>query len=302
MKVGGKIALLAAVGIVIAVLGSLAWITRSQALSLVRHPMAERPPLNRTPADYGSPYEEVSVTTADGLNLVGWYISSQNGALVMAQHGYKVDRTDLLPEAEMLYSHGYGVLLMSIRTHDLNDGEYITLGYKEMQDLEAWYQYVLTRDDVDPERIGIIGNSMEGTLAIQYASQNENIKAVVAHSAFSTFDDTIATTLKFYTGLPSFPFVPMILFWANQETNQDYTKVRAIDWIGDISPRPVFLLQGGADQQISPNSGQMLYDAASEPKELWYDPELGHTEFTEKRTEEFEARLIVFYDKYLLGR
>ncbi|MBN2004765.1 MAG: alpha/beta hydrolase [Anaerolineae bacterium] len=302
MKLWRRILLTLIAVVLVAAVGALLWITRSQAHGLVTHPMDERPPLAKTPADYGLPYEEVSVTTADGLKLVGWYIPSQNGALVMAQHGYKVNRTDLLPEAEMLYKSGYGVLLMSIRAHDLSDGEYITLGYKEMQDLDAWYQYVLTRDDVDPECIGIIGNSMGGALAIQYASQNKNIKAVVAHSAFATFDDTIATTLKFYTGLPPFPFVPMILFWANQETHQDFTKARAVDWIGDISPRPVFLLQGGADQQISPNSGQMLYDAAGEPKELWFDPELGHTEFTEKRTEEFETRLIAFYDKYLLGK
>ncbi len=276
-------------------------VSRSQAHDLVTNPIGERGDIDQTPADYGLVYEDVSVTTPDGLKLVGWYIPSQNGAVIMAQRGYKGNRTGLLEEAAMLNKHGYGVLLTTVRAHDLSDGEVISFGANEMQDLEAWYQSLLGRDEVDPDRIGILGNSMGGSLAIQYAAQNENIQATVVHSAFSSLDDTVATSIEFFTGLPAFPFAPAIVFWSEQELGFDSSEVSAKTWIHQLSPRPVLLLQGGADTVISAESGQLLYDAAREPKELWFEPELGHTAFDTELPEQFEIRGVGFFDQYLLG-
>jgi fermentation-respiration switch protein FrsA (DUF1100 family) len=219
----------------------------------------------------------------------------------MAQHGYKGNRTGLLEEAAMLNEHGYGVLLTTVRAHDLSEGELISFGYYEMQDMEAWYQYLLTRSEVDPEKIGILGNSMGGSMAIQYAVQNEKIQATVAHSAFSSLDDTVATSIEFFTGLPAFPFAPAIVFWAEQEVGFNSSEVSAKTWIRRLSPRPVLLLQGGADTVISADSGQLLYDAAGDPRELWFEPELGHVAFDTELPEQFEARVVGFFDRYLLG-
>jgi fermentation-respiration switch protein FrsA (DUF1100 family) len=208
----------------------------------------------------------------------------------------------MLNEAEMLYRHGYGVLISSVRAHDASDGEQISFGYREMQDLEAWYQYVLTRAEVKPDRIGILGNSMGGSLVIQYAAQNPNIEAVAANSAFSSLNDTVATSVTHFTGLPPFPFAPLILFWGEQEGGFKASEIDAKKWISQLSPRPVFLMQGGADTVISVNSGELLYAAAGEPKELWYEPALGHTMFDESLPQEYEQRVIGFFDKYLSGK
>lgn len=61
-------------------------------------------------------------------------------------------------------------------------------------------------------------------------------------------------------------------------------------------------MQGGTDDTISANGGELLYRAAGEPKELWYEPEVGHGNFTRKHREEFERRVVQFYDSYLLGQ
>jgi pimeloyl-ACP methyl ester carboxylesterase len=282
---------------------ALALITRSQAHSLVTQPMEVRNPVEKTPADYGLPYEEVTVTTEDGLKLVGWYIPSQNGAVVLCQHGLYGNRASLLSNAEFLHRHGYGVLLSTVRAHDQSDGELITFGKEEMKDLEAWYQYLLAREDVDPDKIGIIGESMGGILTTQYAAQNKNIKALVLHSTPSSLDDSVKTGITRFTGLPPFPFAPMILFWAERETGVDTATVNTKAWIKEISPRPVFILQGGKDDHIPAQSGQWLYDAAGEPKELWYEPEAAHHGFDEAPfLPEYERRVVALFDRYLLGK
>jgi fermentation-respiration switch protein FrsA (DUF1100 family) len=276
--------------------------TRAEARDLLHAPMETRKLPDETPADYNLPFEDVVVTNPDGMKLYGWFIPSENGAVVIMQHGYKSTRKELLNEAEMMHRHGYGALLTTVRAHDYSEGELITLGINEMADMEAWYQYLLMRDDIDHERIGILGNSFGGMLAIQYTAQNENIKAMAANCAFSSMPDTVATSVKYFTGLPEFPFVPLIVFWAEADTGIKMEEIDTTKWIPLISPRPVFLMQGGADTVISPASGQILYDAAGEPKELWFDPELAHVKFDTERAEEYEARVVAFFDQYLLGK
>ena len=295
-----KITLSVIVTILIAATIGLFARTRSEAYDLLHAPMVDRNLPDETPADYGLEFEDVTVTNPDGMKLAGWFIPSENGAVIIMQHGYKSTRRELINEAEMMHRHGYGVLITSIRAHDYSEGELITLGYYETDDMEAWYQYLLTRDDFDHEKIGILGNSYGGMLSIQYAALNEKIKAVVANCAFSSMTDTVSTSVTHFTGLPEFPFVPLIVFWAETDTGVKMEEIDATKWIPQISPRPVFLMQGGKDTVISPESGQRLYDAAGEPKELWYDPELGHVDFDKERAEEYEARVAAFFDQYLL--
>jgi fermentation-respiration switch protein FrsA (DUF1100 family) len=139
-------------------------------------------------------------------------------------------------------------------------------------------------------------------LAIQYAARNENIKAVVTDCAFSSLNDTVSTSVTYFTNLPAFPFAPLIVFWAERETGFKTENIDATKWIAQISPRPVFLMQGGADVVISADSGQRLYDAAGEPRELWFDPALGHVGFDSERADEFEKRVTEFFDRYLLEK
>lgn len=302
MKRTNKIILSLIVGLLLIAAVTVLRVTKSEAHDLITAPMQTRNLPEETPANYNMPFEDVTVTSVDGLELVGWFIPSHNGAVIILQHGYKSTREELLNEAEMLYRHGYGLLLTTVRAHDYSEGEMITFGMYEVQDMDAWYQYLLTRADIDANRIGMLGNSFGGMLAIQYTAQNQNIKAVVADSAFSSLDDTVSTSVTYFTDLPAFPFAPLIVYWAERETGFKTEDIDATRWIAQIGPRPVFLMQGGADVVISANSGQRLYDAAGEPKELWFEPDLGHVDFDSEMADEFERRVVEFFDHYLLDK
>jgi alpha-beta hydrolase superfamily lysophospholipase len=289
----------AAALLLVAAAGSMALVTRTRAHELITNPRDTRHVPTKTPADYGMPFEEASVTTADGLRLVGWFVPSDNGASVILVHGYKDHRGSMLRVADVLHRHGYGLLILSLRGHDRSDGELITFGHAEMQDLDAWYGYEAGHAGVNVQEIGIFGASMGGSIAIQHAARNPRIAAVVADCAFSSLDDTVDTSVKFFTGLPPFPFAPMIVFWTEREAGFRASEIDAKQWIREIAPRPIFLLQGGADVVVSRESGQRLFEAAGEPKELWYDADVGHAQFLDKRPEEFERRVTAFYDKNL---
>ncbi len=292
----GVLALLLSAASVAAVI-----VTRKEAHRLLTNPVSSRRISTSTPASQHLAYDDAVVTTQDGLRLVGWFIPATGHSVVIVQHGYKDAREQYLGVAALLHRHGFAVLIPSVRAHDRSDGEQIFFGAKEMLDLDAWYRYLRSRQDVGQEPIGILGVSMGGSLAIEYAAQNPAIKAIVADSAFSSLDDTVSTSVKFFTGLPAFPFAPMIAFWMERDSGVRASSIDAKKWIATISPRPVFLMQGGADTVISPQSGELLLEAAGPPKELWFEPSLGHAQFFKKLPEEFERRVAGFFDKYLIG-
>jgi len=297
-----KIAGISLVILLVVAFIALAIIANDQATALVRHPLEKRDHIDESPHDYGMNFESLTLTTGDGLKLAAWYVPSQNGAAIIMQHGYKSDREEMLEEAAMLAKHGYGIMLVDLRAHGLSEGDLITFGRLETQDVDAAYTYLLTRPDVDAERIGALGNSMGAVTLLLYAAQNPQIKAVVSDSAFSSLEDEIGKGVEVMTGLPAFPFAPMIRFFAEQQAGFGASEVAAVEHIDEISPRPVLILQGGADSLVPTDSGQKLYDAAGEPRELWFDPELDHVQFSAKRAEEYEARVVAFFDRYLLGK
>ncbi|MFQ5943269.1 MAG: alpha/beta hydrolase [Anaerolineales bacterium] len=293
--------LVAILAVGLAVFVTLAVVARNQALDLIHNPLEAREALDTSPSDFGLAYEDVTVTSEDGFRLAGWYVPGENGAVIMAQHGLKSNRAAMLEEAEMLHDSGYGVLITSTRAHDASEGELISFGMHEMKDWEAWYQFLMGQDDVDPGMIGVLGTSLGATEAIQYASINENIGAVVAHSPFSSIDDTVSVSVTALTGLPPFPFAPLVVFWAEQELGFDSAEIDAKLWIDDISPRAVLILQAGQDTVVSPASGELLLAAAGQPAELWFEPDLGHAAFDTEFPDEFEQRVVGFFDQYLLA-
>lgn len=116
---------------------------------MITHPLNQRDPITESPADDGLAYESLSLTSSDGLHLAGWYIPSTNRATVIVVHGYKGDRSGMLPQAQILAAHGYGVLLIDLRAHGQSEGEMISFGKYEVRDVEAAYQYLLTRPEID---------------------------------------------------------------------------------------------------------------------------------------------------------
>ncbi len=164
--------MLAAVGLAV----GIAWRHADAFLHPRRHLPVE------TPADRGLAYRDVAFSSADGLTLQGWYIPSQNGAAIIAGHGIGASR--LLNPVEVLARQGYGVLAFDWRAHGESEGDLCTFGYHEVRDVEGALAWLQAQPDVDPARIGILGESMGAVTAIRAAAELPGIRAVVADSPY----------------------------------------------------------------------------------------------------------------------
>lgn len=260
------------------------------------HP--DRMVITETPADYGlTGYEDVSFVTADGLTLRGWYIQSQSGAAIILGHGHVASRQPMLPYAQMLAAHGYGILLFDWRAHGESDGDSVTLGAAEVQDFDAAVAYVASRPDVQPGRIGVLGVSMGAAIMTMGTARNPQVGAAVLEAAYPSLEDVTRFRLEALPPLQSFA-----IWYGQRETGSDIDLVRPVDEICDISPRPVFLIFGANDAAIPPDSAQRLSEAACEPKEVWMVEGGGHTDTYTLLLEEYERRVTAFFGAALLDQ
>jgi fermentation-respiration switch protein FrsA (DUF1100 family) len=234
-------------------------------------------------------YQEIELTTADGIDLAAWYTPTGNGSVILVAHGYNASRPEDI--YVMLAQHGYGVLAWDFRAHGQSGGETCSLGYFEQLDAEAALAYALNQPDV--EHIGAWGGSMGAATMILSAAKHPEIEAVVSDSAFPALEDVI----KLNT--PIGIMQPFVLFFAEKQSGLELDQVRPLDAIAKISPRAVFVIDGWEGSAVAMNSPHRLFDAAEEPKQLWSVDGVPHLGMYANDPLEYETRVISFFDTYL---
>jgi len=280
------------IGTAVVVIG----LSYQSAHNLVR---PRRAPITSTPAERGLSFEPVTFTNADGLRLAGWHIPSHNGATIILCHCLGCNRVTMLPQAVLLAEHGYGSLLFDFRAHGESAGETVSYGYAETDDVLAAVDYLLARPDVDPQRIGILGGSLGAATVLRAAARCTHLKAVVVESAFTSLEDEVASSFTAFSGLPAFPFAPLTVAFAQWQTGLRISEVRPIDDVPSIAPRSIFIIHGTDDDTIPAEQGLRLYEAAGEPKELWMVGGMGHQSAVNLLPDEYEKRIISFFDRAL---
>ncbi len=265
----------------------LPWLLAYTAL----HPFSRS--TGETPANYGLPFQEISFVTHDGLTLRGWHIPGCNDAIVIFVHGFARDRTELLPEAVWLVEQGYGALLFDTRAQGASDGAHISFGFHEALDVQAAVDRVIQRSP--GEKIGVMGYSMGAVAAIRAAAQDEHIRAVIAVSPFADFRDVVNQRLAYLR-----PLAPLVVWWGERMSGLHLDDLRPVDEVAALSPRPILIMQAEADALLPLDSGQRLYAAAGEPKELWSAPGVGHANFRQAAPQAYRRRVLDFFSRFLL--
>ncbi len=265
-------------------------LSRKSALNYLYPPQYQRS-ADDTPSQHGISYRDIRLETADGVSLAAWYTPPANGAVILTAHGHACAR---LTEMYALFArNGYGVLAWDFRGHGESEEALCTLGYKEALDVEAALDYVLSSQE-GVEHVGAWGASMGGAAVLEAAARREEIEAVVVDSTFPTLED------EFEHVIPMTTLRPLIRFFAEREAGLEVDMLRPVGRIGELSPRPVYLIYGEADGAIPPDSGSRLYEAAGEPKTLWMEPGVGHVGMYNNSPEEYEQRVVEFFDEALL--
>jgi uncharacterized protein len=245
-------------------------------------------------ATLGAAYEDVSFTTSDGLELQGWYVPSKNGAAVIAFPGRSGPRA----HTRMLASHGYGVLLFDRRGEGMSEGDSNLLGWGADKDILAAIEFLKGRPDVDPGRIGGIGLSVGGELMLQAAAETDELAAVVSEGAGSRMYSEL---IQENDGFQKLLIVPQALI-LNAGT-AIFSSTAPPPSLTDLAPKidqPLFVIwapNGGNIEHMS----KRYYELANGPKQIWAMPSAKHVGGIYDQPQEYERRVVGFFDEALLG-
>jgi hypothetical protein len=251
------------------------------------------------PANHlGVAYEDVTFASSDGLRLRGWYVPSRNGAAVIAFPG----RSGPQAHARMLARHGYGVLLLDRRGEGRSEGQPNMFGWGGTADLKGAIAFLQRRPDVDPAKIGGLGLSVGGELMLQAAAETRGLAAVVSEGAGAR---TMAEELD-TPGLRGRDVPLTALSYAIRDAtllvSTGHTPPRHLETlVPKIAPRPVLLVAA----PNSPNGERLnrrYVKAAGPTASLWEIPESGHIKGLQTRPDEYEERVVAFFEKALRPR
>jgi predicted acyl esterase len=222
--------------------------------------------------------------------LRGWFVPSKNGATVISFPG----RRGSQGPARLLVGRGYGVLLFDRRGEGESEGDPNALGWRGTRDLRAAIAYLRSRPDVDPGRIGGVGLSVGGEMMVQAAAETDDFRAIVSEGAGvrSVREAMHVRGAEKVIATPIFAVATL------------GTAVFA----SDLPPRSLLDLSAAVTEPVlfiraTPGQGgetltEKYYDAAKGPKEYWAAPG-GHTGALEAAPEEYERRVVGFFDRHL---
>jgi uncharacterized protein len=245
-------------------------------------------------ANLGAAYEDVTFETSDGLEIHAWYVPSRNGAAVILP-----GRTKDQPHARMLVEHGYGVLLFDRRGEGASEGDPHLFAWAGARDVHAALEFLEGRPDVDPDRIGGLGLSMSGEMLLQAAAESPKLAAVVSEGAGTR---TLSEKLVDFSDAMVVRGFHALL--AHQASLMLFSNLDAppslIDLVPHIAPRPVLLIwtpNSPNHEGLNPTYQREIGASA----DIWEVPDAPHVGALKTHPDEYERRVVDFFDQALLG-
>ena len=294
-----RLALVVGGAIVALLVVALLWFTNSLARGLLR---PSRKPLALTPEQVGLALEDVRIAGPRG-EMAAWYLPASNGCTLICCHGIHDNRGQWLEQVARLHERsGYGALLFDFAGHGQSEGDTVTYGVRERDDVVAIITWLRARGDVNMDGLAIMGYSLGAIAATLAAATLPELRALVIESGFADLQHDIAQLFTRFTHLPAFPLANLVVWWGQRLADVRLSDIRPALMIGQVSPRATLIIADLHDELADePYDGERLFAAAGEPKELWQVEDAGHVQAYWRRPEEWVARVGDFLDRYLVA-
>ncbi|MGD8935961.1 MAG: alpha/beta hydrolase [Thiogranum sp.] len=204
--------------------------------------------LQATPADWAMSYEDVSLKSADGIKLHGWYIPAARAErVVLFLHGNAGNISHRGESIAIFRRLGLDVFIFDYRGYGGSDGEPSEAGL--YQDAAAAWRYLVETRGVSPGNIVVFGRSLGGAVAAQLASR------VQPQPGGLILESTLSSARDFAKA--AFPLLSRVLVVRYQfDSVARLAQVRC----------PVLVLHSPTDEIMPYRLGEKLYQSAHEPK------------------------------------
>lgn len=280
------------IGGALAVIGALLLIGVALYIQVVFLTTPARNQPGRAPEFAAS--QEITIASTDGVDISGWYIPGARPYGLVLVHGIHANRQYLLPQARFLAEAGYHLLLIDLRGHGKSDGEVMTYGYMEAEDVKAAVTYLMDQPGV--EHAAALGHSLGAAAVVRAAAEDERIEALIIQSSFSSLTQAVDDSFEVYSVFPRWPFAPLIIKMAEYRTGVAVGEVSSERDLSEMTPRPVLIIHGADDNVFPVNHARTMYEAARGAKDIWIIEGLPHINPIEGHEEEYRQRVLNFLE------
>ena len=202
----------------------------------------------QTPAQWGLDYEDVSLETADHVQLHGWFIPNpQSEQVLLFFHGNAGNISHRGHSVDIFHRLGLSVFIIDYRGYGKSEG---SPGEKGLyHDARAAWRYLTEARGHDPRQILIFGRSLGGVVAAKLASEVE-ARGLILESTLSSAHDFARDVFAVLSRL-------VVLRY-------DFNTV---DYIQRVH-YPVLVLHSPDDEIMPFHLGEKVYQAANRPKQF----------------------------------
>ncbi|MCS7029715.1 MAG: alpha/beta hydrolase [Bacteroidia bacterium] len=248
--------------------------------------------ISRSPLPYALPADSV-------VKLKGWFTKTKKdttGKTLIILHDVGQSKWNLISMAKYYDSLGYNTLLVDQRAHGLSTGKFCTYGYHEKYDVLAMIKYLKQRKEV--KSIGILGLSMGASIAIQAATMDTNIKALVLQNPYKDLRSATRDYGRKILSVLSDIMYPLV---AKATEKQAKFKMNEVDIVRDIKKVrvPTLFILSENDTDVPFARSNYVYLNANNPKTLWKVPNAGHFNILHLSAKTYFAKTDSFFKKYL---
>lgn len=217
-----------------------------------------------------------SHVVSEGLRLRTWTRpGSPARPAVVIVHGVGDSLESFVDQGLEFAARGHTVLLLDTRGHGGSEGDHITLGAREREDVRAAMDR-LRQDGMAGSGLMLVGHSMGAVAVLRAAAGQTDVRAVIAEAPYDTFRETIARHASLFYGLPRWvPLIPLSIAIAGWRAGFDADDVDAL--AAAAQARGALLaIADGADVRMPEAVVRRVFDAHPGPKRMWVAPHAGH--------------------------
>lgn len=236
----------------------------------------------------------VSVATSDGERLAGWYAPSTSGAALVLLPGSGSSSAALGRHAAVLSEAGFGVLALDPRGQGESTGRGNDWGWFGDQDVPAAVTWLTEQEDVDPDRIAVVGLSMGGEEAIGAAGVDPRIRAVVAEGVMKRTAADMQWLVDAYGWRGSVTIVVQRLQTSVADLLSPASPPPPLRTAADAAaPRPLLLITAG-ERPDERRAAESIQAAAPDTVEVWEVPGATHTAALRADPDGWSERVVSF--------
>jgi uncharacterized protein len=271
--------------------------------------------------------EETVTIPSAGLKLAGTVRvpsgvrPGERRAAFMVLHGFGSNHTssNVLQPTKVLGDLGYVTLGFDMRGCGTSEGERGNLiCLEQVEDTRNALTFLAKHPAVDGARIGVIGSSFGGAVAVYAGGVDERVAAVISNGgwgngerkfrgqhptpeAWKKFADMLETGRGYRAKhgkplmVPRYDIVPIPQHLRNNlaansiheftwDTARSMYDFRADDVVGKIAPRPLLLLHAANDSVTPTEQSIEMFKRAGQPSELHLISDADHFMFGENNT------------------